>query len=99
MYARNISALLLHMVQDGALAIDLSDELQAGVVVTMDGQVVHAALADTAKAGPAQAGPAQAGPAQAGPAQAGPAQAGPAQAGPAQADSAGGTARVDGTAD
>ena len=74
MYARNISALLLHMVQDGALAIDLSDELQAGVVVTMDGQVVHAALADTAKAGPAQAGP-------------------------AQADSAGGTARVDGTAD
>ena len=45
MYARNISALLQYMMKDGALAIDLSDEIHAGVVVTMDGQVVHPALA------------------------------------------------------
>jgi len=41
--ARNISALLLHMVKDGELAIDLSDEIQAGVVITHDGAVVQAA--------------------------------------------------------
>ncbi|MGH3274574.1 MAG: Re/Si-specific NAD(P)(+) transhydrogenase subunit alpha [Streptosporangiaceae bacterium] len=45
MYARNISALLRYLVKDGVLAIDRSDELQAGVLVTHDGQVVHPALA------------------------------------------------------
>ena len=44
-YSRNISALLLHMTADGALKIDLSDEIQAGVVVTHDGQVVQPAVA------------------------------------------------------
>jgi H+-translocating NAD(P) transhydrogenase subunit alpha len=44
-YSRNISALLLHMVADGALRIDTSDEIQAGVVVAHDGQVVHPAVA------------------------------------------------------
>jgi NAD(P) transhydrogenase subunit alpha len=44
-YSRNISALLLHLVADGALAIDTADEIQAGVVVTHDGQVVHPAVA------------------------------------------------------
>jgi len=44
-FARNISALLLHMVKDGELAIDLSDEIQAGVVITHDGAVVQAATA------------------------------------------------------
>ena len=44
-YSRNISALLLSMVSDGALAIDLSDEIQAGVVIAHDGQVVHPAVA------------------------------------------------------
>ena len=37
-YSRNISALLLHLVSDGALAIDPSDEIQAGVVITHDGR-------------------------------------------------------------
>jgi len=36
-YARNITALLTHLVKDGAPAIDLSDEIQAAVVVTHDG--------------------------------------------------------------
>src|SRR6516165_7659774 len=44
-YSRNISALLLHMVADGELKIDTSDEIQSGVVVTHDGQVVHPAVA------------------------------------------------------
>ncbi len=44
-YARNITALLLHMVADGTLAIDTSDEIQAGVVITHDGQVVQPATA------------------------------------------------------
>jgi NAD(P) transhydrogenase subunit alpha len=44
-FSRNISALLLHMTSDGTLAIDTSDEIQAGVVVTHGGQVVHPAVA------------------------------------------------------
>jgi NAD(P) transhydrogenase subunit alpha len=42
-YARNISALLLHLVADGALTIDLADEITAGVVITHNGAVVHPA--------------------------------------------------------
>ena len=45
MYARNLSALLLYLVKDGELAFDPDDELQAGVIITRDGQVVHPALA------------------------------------------------------
>ncbi len=44
-YSRNISALLLHMTSGGVLTIDTGDEIQAGVVVTHDGQVVHPAVA------------------------------------------------------
>ena len=44
-YSRNISALLLHMTKDGALAIDTSDEIQAGVVIAHDGTVVHEGVA------------------------------------------------------
>jgi NAD(P) transhydrogenase subunit alpha len=44
-YSRNITALLLHLIRDGALAIDLTDEIQAGVVITHGGQVVHPAVA------------------------------------------------------
>jgi H+-translocating NAD(P) transhydrogenase subunit alpha len=44
-YSRNISALLLHMVSDGALVIDLNDEIQAGVVITHDGHVVNPGVA------------------------------------------------------
>lgn len=42
-YARNISALLLHLVADGALTIDPADEITAGVLVTHNGAVVHPA--------------------------------------------------------
>jgi len=40
-YSRNISALLLHLTKDGALAIDTNDEIQAGVVIAHDGKVVN----------------------------------------------------------
>ncbi|HET9079107.1 MAG TPA: NAD(P) transhydrogenase subunit alpha [Trebonia sp.] len=44
-YSRNISALLLSMVSEGTLKIDTTDEIQAGVVVAHDGEVVHPAVA------------------------------------------------------
>src|ERR1700733_13773198 len=43
--ARNVATLLLYMVKDGALAIDPSDEIQAGVVITHQGAVIHPATA------------------------------------------------------
>ncbi len=55
MYARNISALLLYLVKDGELAIDTDDELQAGVIITRNGEIVHPALVKAADQGPAQA--------------------------------------------
>ena len=42
-YARNITALLMHLLNDGALAIDLNDEIQAGVVITHGGDIVQPA--------------------------------------------------------
>jgi H+-translocating NAD(P) transhydrogenase subunit alpha len=44
-YSRNVSALLEYMTSDGVLAIDTSDEIQAGVVITHDGKVVNEAVA------------------------------------------------------
>ena len=40
-FSRNISALLLHMLSEGDVAIDTADEIQAGVVITHAGSVVH----------------------------------------------------------
>ena len=42
-YARNISALLLHLVRDGALNIDLTEEITAGTVITHGGAVIQEA--------------------------------------------------------
>ena len=44
-YSRNISAMLLHLTKNGGLAIDTSDEIQAGVVIAHDGKVVHDGVA------------------------------------------------------
>ena len=44
-YARNVTALLRHIARDGEVAIDTSDPIQAGVVVTHDGQVTNPAVA------------------------------------------------------
>jgi len=52
MYARNVSSLLQYLVKDGALAIDRDDDLQAGVLITHDGEVVHPAVAALVPADP-----------------------------------------------
>ena len=44
-YARNVGAMLAHLLHDGAPAVDLTDEIQAAVVVTHAGSVVHPAVA------------------------------------------------------
>lgn len=44
-YARNVSALLLHLVKDGALALDMDEEITANVVITHGGSVVQPATA------------------------------------------------------
>jgi NAD(P) transhydrogenase subunit alpha len=43
-YARNISALLLHMTKDGALIVDLEDEIGGPVTVAHGGKVVSDAV-------------------------------------------------------
>jgi NAD(P) transhydrogenase subunit alpha len=44
-YSHNIAALLADLVRDGVLTIDPGDEIQAGLVVTHQGQVIHPAVA------------------------------------------------------
>jgi NAD(P) transhydrogenase subunit alpha len=44
-YSRNVSALLAHLRPDGAVTIDPTDEIQAGVLVTHGGSVVNPAVA------------------------------------------------------
>jgi H+-translocating NAD(P) transhydrogenase subunit alpha len=44
-YARNIAATLAVLVTDGSVRIDLDDEIQAGIVMTHGGAVVHPAIA------------------------------------------------------
>jgi len=41
-FGRNASSLIAHLVSDGALAIDESDEIQQGVLITHGGEIVHA---------------------------------------------------------
>jgi NAD(P) transhydrogenase subunit alpha len=52
-YARNVSALLLHLLKDGALDIELTEEITAGVVITYGGQVVQPATAKLLEPQPA----------------------------------------------
>ena len=45
-YARNVLALLLLMVEEGNLKVDLEDEVIAGSLLTHDGQIVHKPTAE-----------------------------------------------------
>ncbi len=74
-YSRNISAMLLHLTKDGALAIDTSDEIQAGVVIAHDGRVVHEGVASLLQPAQPQSAPPQS--AQSQPAEGGPGVDGP----------------------
>ena len=46
-YSRNIAALTAHLLRDGVPAIDLTDEIQAAVVVTHQGAVVNPLVGGT----------------------------------------------------
>ena len=45
-YSRNIAALLAHLVHDGELRLDPTDEITAGVLITRGGVIVLPALAE-----------------------------------------------------
>jgi NAD(P) transhydrogenase subunit alpha len=56
MYSRNVSALLLHLVKDGALRFDFDDEITRETCVTHDGRVTYGAAPPTSPAPPPIAG-------------------------------------------
>jgi NAD(P) transhydrogenase subunit alpha len=57
MYAKNVVTLLAHLVnKEGALKMDMADEITAGVVVTREGQVVHPRVREILGMAPAEAG-------------------------------------------
>ncbi len=56
MYAKNIQTLVKHLVKDGELNVDLTDEITRGATITHRGKVVHEA---TAKALGIEVAPAQ----------------------------------------
>lgn len=51
MYARVVTNYLLHLLKDGKVQLDLSDELTRGPLVTHQGEVVHEAAKATAAGG------------------------------------------------
>ena len=55
-YARNISALLLGMVKDGALMLDYEDEVTKATVITNGGEVVQEATKKLLEPAPAASG-------------------------------------------
>jgi NAD(P) transhydrogenase subunit alpha len=42
MYARNVTTFLLHLVKDGAVRVDMSDEIARETLIAQAGEVVHA---------------------------------------------------------
>ena len=42
MYARNVTAFLLHLVKDGKLQLNLQDEIVRETLITRDGEIVNA---------------------------------------------------------
>jgi NAD(P) transhydrogenase subunit alpha len=50
MFSRNLMNYLLHLTQDGKLVLDLEDELVNDPLVTHEGRIVHAGVAEAAEA-------------------------------------------------
>jgi NAD(P) transhydrogenase subunit alpha len=50
MYAKNIATFLLHLVDEGALKIDLEDEITEGTLITHGGKVVNKRILEAAGA-------------------------------------------------
>jgi NAD(P) transhydrogenase subunit alpha len=55
-YARNLQALLVHLVKDGDLLLDTDEEITAGVLITHGGKVVQPATAKLLEPAPAAGG-------------------------------------------
>ena len=53
LYAKNVNALFTHLVKDGALNLDMADEITKGVCITRDGAIVNEAVAKLATGGAA----------------------------------------------
>ncbi len=47
MYARNVATLLLHLLKDGQVQFDLTDEITRETLVTRDGQIVNPRVAQS----------------------------------------------------
>jgi NAD(P) transhydrogenase subunit alpha len=50
MYSRNMEKLVFHMMGDGALKIDLNEEITKGCVITHAGEIVNSRVAEVATA-------------------------------------------------
>jgi NAD(P) transhydrogenase subunit alpha len=48
MYSRNMEKLLFHLTKDGALKMDLKEEITAGCLITHGGEIVHAKVKEGA---------------------------------------------------
>jgi NAD(P) transhydrogenase subunit alpha len=55
MYAKNVVTFLEHLVEEGAIALDFTDEITAGTIVTHAGDLVNERLGGTLPAAPAPA--------------------------------------------
>jgi NAD(P) transhydrogenase subunit alpha len=51
MYARNVTNYLAHLLKDGKIHLDLTDELTRGPLVTHQGEIIHEAVKATLAAG------------------------------------------------
>ncbi len=51
MFAKNVATFLLHLTKDGAVALDGTDEITAGTLITRDGEVVHPGVVELLGAG------------------------------------------------
>jgi NAD(P) transhydrogenase subunit alpha len=57
LYSRNIATFLLHLVQDGTLALDAGDRITQETLLTHDGRVVHPQIAGSSSASSAASKP------------------------------------------
>ena len=53
LYSRNVHALLTHMMKEGALAMDMDDEITRGTTIVHEGAIVHQPTLDALSAGAA----------------------------------------------
>jgi NAD(P) transhydrogenase subunit alpha len=50
MYSRNVTTFFKHLVHDGQLVLDLSDDITGGAILTHEGQIVNETVRTRAEA-------------------------------------------------